>query len=183
MISSDTRSDITAAEIAAREQEKLLMLGPVLERMHDEHLDILLQRVFGILQRAGRLPPPPENFTSPGLAVDYISPLAQAQRAIGTKSIERLLGFAGNLLGAYPTLGDVINAEAAVRNYSDLIGAPPEVLRSPEEVAKINEARQQAQQQQAMMQQANEGVQAAALLSRVEARPGNALSQLLGGLQ
>jgi DNA-binding IscR family transcriptional regulator len=38
MLANDDRSNVTATEIAERHEEKLLMLGPVLERLHNEML-------------------------------------------------------------------------------------------------------------------------------------------------
>ena len=35
------------------------MLGPVLERLHDDLLEPLIGRVFQIMARAGQIPPPP----------------------------------------------------------------------------------------------------------------------------
>ena len=50
----DVRS---ATEIAERREEKLVMLGPVLERLHDDLLEPLIGRVFQIMARNGHIPP------------------------------------------------------------------------------------------------------------------------------
>jgi Bacteriophage head to tail connecting protein. len=42
----DGRSGVTASEIAAREEEKLILVGPVLERLHDELFIPLMDRTF-----------------------------------------------------------------------------------------------------------------------------------------
>jgi hypothetical protein len=51
----------TAREVAERHEEKLIALGPTLERLHDELLDKLIERVFGICMRRGLIPPPPQE--------------------------------------------------------------------------------------------------------------------------
>jgi len=73
----DVRS---ATEIAERRDEKLVMLGPVLERLHDDLLEPLIGRVFQIMARAGEIPPPPSPALD-GLRLqpEYVSPLQQAQ--------------------------------------------------------------------------------------------------------
>ena len=73
----DVRS---ATEIAERRDEKLVMLGPVLERLHDELLEPLIGRTFQIMARAGEIPPPPSPMLD-GLRLqpEYVSPMAGMQ--------------------------------------------------------------------------------------------------------
>jgi hypothetical protein len=46
-------------EIAARNEEKLTQLGPVIERVNNEKLQVAIERAFGIMQRMHLLPPSP----------------------------------------------------------------------------------------------------------------------------
>ncbi len=89
--------NITATQINTMREEKMLMLGPVLERLNDELLDPLIDRVFNIMLKRGMLPPPPKEIQGMPLRVEYISVLAQAQKAMGIGNIERFVGFVGNL--------------------------------------------------------------------------------------
>ena len=70
----------TATEVAERRDEKLVMLGPVLERLHDDLLEPLIGRVFQIMARAGEIPPPPSPALD-GLRLqpEYVSPMAATQ--------------------------------------------------------------------------------------------------------
>ena len=73
----DVRS---ATEIAERRNEKLVMLGPVLERLHDDLLEPLIGRVFQIMARAGEIPPPPSPMLDGmRLQPEYVSPMAGMQ--------------------------------------------------------------------------------------------------------
>ena len=56
------------------------MLGPVLERLHDELLEPLIGRTFQIMARAGEIPPPPSPMLD-GLRLqpEYVSPMAGMQ--------------------------------------------------------------------------------------------------------
>ncbi len=183
----------TATEIAARKEEKMLMLGPVLERLNDELLDPLINRTFslmleqsapiwaGLLPGKPLLPPPPEELAGVDLRIEYISILAQAQKALGVASIERTLGFAGNLAGMDPSVLDKINMDQSMDEYTAMIGAPPTILRNNEEVAQIRKARAEAQQQQAQTEQLGQGVQAAKLLSETDVSRPSALTTLAGG--
>lgn len=153
MISDMDRSGVTATEIDARREEKLLMLGPVLERLHHELLDPLIDRAFAIALRAGILPDPPEALSGSPLRVEYISMLAQAQRAVAIGGIERVVSFVGNLAQAVPTIMDKLDADQAVDEVSNAIGAPPQIVRSDKDVAQIRQQRAQAQQQQQQQEQ------------------------------
>lgn len=161
MLANDTRSGITAREIAERHEEKLLMLGPTLERLHNELLDPLIQIVFGRLtdlmaQGVGVLPPPPPEMQGQNLQVEYVSVLAQAQRAVATQSIDRLLGTVGMLAQMHPSVLDKIDLDQVVDEYSEALGAPPRLIVPDDQVQATREQRaqqQQAAQQAAAMQQ------------------------------
>ena len=103
MMAESDRREITAREIDERREEKMLMLGPVLERLHDELLQPLVARVFNIMARNGLLPPAPKGLARDlggnGLQVEFISILAQAQKSVATAGIERMWQF-GAQIGA-----------------------------------------------------------------------------------
>jgi hypothetical protein len=182
----------TATEIAARKEEKMLMLGPVLERMNDELLDPLIDRVFnlmieqssprwsGLLPGKPLLPPPPQELSGMDLNVEYVSILAQAQKALGVAGIERVVGFAGNLAGIYPDIVDKLNLDQAVDEYAGMSGVPPTIIRSDDEVGQIRKARADAAQAEAMNQQMLAGIQGAKLLSETDVSNDNALTALVG---
>src|SRR6201999_1251582 len=52
---------MTAYEVAARNQEKLQVLGPVVERLQNEALAPAIKRIFRILERKNLLPPLPPS--------------------------------------------------------------------------------------------------------------------------
>lgn len=181
----------TATEIAARKEEKMLMLGPVLERLNDELLDPLIDRTFqmmleqsmprwaGLLPGKPLLPPPPEELAGMDLRVEYISILAQAQKALGVTSIERTVAFAGNLAGIAPEIMDKLNLEQAIDEYAAMTGTPPTMIRSDDEVAAIREQRAAAAQQQQQMEQMGQAIQGAKLLSETNVSDDNALTTLM----
>ncbi len=67
----NTRSMPVEAVIEMKE-EKLLMLGPVLERLNDECLNPLIDRTFSIMARKNLLPPPPDVLQGMPLRIEYI---------------------------------------------------------------------------------------------------------------
>jgi hypothetical protein len=180
------RPGMTATEVVERHEEKLLMLGPVIERQQTELLDPLMERTYAILERHGLIPPPPEEIEGEELKVEYISLLSQAQKLVGTQSIHGLAAFVGNLAQMKPQVLDKIDEDAAVDEYADMVGAPPSVIRSADQVAQIRMARaeQEAQVRQqeqvlAAQQAAGQAAQTAKTLSETTTNnPDNALGAL-----
>ena len=183
----------TATEISARQEEKLLQLGPVLEGMHDELLDPLIDNTFNRLIRLSEpgwrneslpqmLPPPPDELMGSEIKVDYISVLAQAQKLVSTGAIERWVGFAGQLAGLRPEVLDKVNADEVVKVMADDLGVPNNVVVGDEVVQAQREARaKQAQDAEALskMQGLVEGAKG---LSDVNTTAGNALGDMVEGL-
>lgn len=158
MLANDTRSNITAREIAERHEEKLLMLGPVLESLFTEMLQPMIDITFSKMVRAGLFAPglelalPPE-LSGQDLDVEFISALAQAQRAVGASSVDRLVGTIGSLAMLKPDALDKLDADQAIDVYADMLGTDPSLIVSDDNVALIrqNRAQMQAMQQVAAM--------------------------------
>lgn len=157
-------------EIASRNEEKLTQLGPVIERVNSEKLEVAIDRTYGIMYRAKLLPPAPEVLQGKPLRVDFVSILAQMQRMVGIGQIERTIGFVGNLAASFPEAADRLNIDETIDEYADRAGAPPKILRSVEDAAAIRQQRAQAQQRAEMMAAmpaVRDGADAARLLSEV----------------
>ena len=175
-------------EIAERKEEKLLALGPVLENIYNDQLEPSIDRAYAILARRGELPPPPPELENQTIKIEYVSVLAQAQKAVSTGSIERGMSLVGNLAGVRPDVLDKIDADKTVDTYFEYLGVPPSLVVPDDEVKAIreNRARQQQAAQQAemaatMAPAAKAGAEAATLLSGAADAPGGAgLLQRLG---
>jgi hypothetical protein len=158
MLANATDTRMTATEVAERHEEKLLMLGPVLERLHNELLSPLIDMTFTRMVEAGVLLPPPPELQGMELSVEFVSMLAQAQRAIGTNSVDRFVGNLGVVANMKPEVLDKFNSDAWADAYADMLGVDPNILVGGEQVAMIRGARNEAlaakEQQAAMQQQA-----------------------------
>lgn len=174
-------------EIAERKEEKLLALGPVLENVYNNQLEPVIDIAFAIAARRGELPPAPPEIQGRPLSVEYISTLAQAQKAVATGAVERLVGFAGQIAGIKPEVFDKIDTDQAIDDYANMIGAPASMVVSDDKVEATRQARAKEQQ---MAQQAelaktaapaiSAGAQAAQVASEAMNNPGgqNLLSRL-----
>lgn len=183
MLANDTRSGITATEVAERHEEKLLMLGPVLERLHNEMLAPLVDLTFDRLVEANVLPEPPQELQGANLNVQFVSTLAQAQRAIGVQSVDRWLGTVSSLAAVKPEVLDKIDGDKIVDEYADMLGIDPDLIVADDKVAIIRQqraAQMQQQQAMAMMQPAADAVNK---LAGADTEGANALTQILQGVQ
>ena len=156
MLASAPTANMTATEVAERHEEKLLMLGPVLERLHNELLDPLIETTFTRMIEAGIVPPPPPELEGVDLGVEYVSMLAQAQRAVATNGIDRFVGNLGAVAQFKPDVLDKFDADQWADVYSDMLGVDPELIVADDKVAFIRQQRAQqiaAQQQAQAMQQ------------------------------
>jgi hypothetical protein len=170
-------------EIASRNEEKLTQLGPVIERVSNEKLEVAIDRTFGIMLRGQMLAEPPEELSGVALKVEFVSILTQMQRMVGIGQIERTTSFIGNLAGAIPDVLDKLNGDEMIDEYAYRAGAPAKIIRGADEVAKIRQARaeQQAQQQtMASMPAMKQGADAARLLSETDVGGEPLIDTLLG---
>lgn len=192
LLISQSEGTMTAYEVAQRKEEKMLMLGPVVERNNDELFDPLIDQVFSIMYEASipywmglregepLIPPPPEELQGVPLRVEYVSILSQAQKAVAASGIERAIQFTSLLAQAQPDAFDKINSDVAQEEYFTAIGVPPTLLRSQDEVDAIRQARAQAQQQQIMAEQAAQMVDSAKTLSETPTTGDSALTAMIG---
>lgn len=186
MLAQDTRSNITAREIAERHEEKLLMLGPVLERLHNEFLQPLIDVTFDEMVLAGIVPPPPDELHGVPLKVEFVSMLAQAQRAIGVQSVDRLIGTVGSIAimqanaGVAVTALDKLNVDQTIDAYSEMLGVDPNLIVADDQVMIVrdNRAKQQAEAQR--MAQAEQASAVAKNLAQAPTNEDNALAGVMG---
>lgn len=141
--------DRTATEIAERKEEKATVLGPTVEAISDEVLDHVVVRTFRLRERAGLVTPAPQVLANVPLKIEYTSILAQAAKAYGLSSIERTIGFAGQMAQAFgPQVLDKIDVDQAIDEYADRQGSPASIVRSDDNVAAIREGRAQQERMQ-----------------------------------
>lgn len=158
---------LTATEVAEIHEEKLLGLGPVLERLHNELLQPLIERTFAVMMREGMIPPPPSEMAGQDIDVEFVSILAQAQRAIGSNSIDRFLGTALQVAQVKPDVMDTVNVDAAMSHYGRILGVPTELLNDEDSVEAIRQARAQAQAAREAVELQNTQAQTAQTLQSV----------------
>ena len=171
LIQGDTGDRKTAREIEEYHAEKVLILGPVMERFNDELFDPLIDRGFGICLRKGLFPPPPQELSGQSLKVEYTSILAQAQRVLGVSSIQEVFGITAELSKLDPKVADKWNGDEALDTIADMYGINPNIIRGKEEVTKLRDVRakqMQMQQMAAMAKPMKEAAQGAKAMGETD---------------
>ena len=140
---------MTATEVIQRNEEKMRLLGPVLGRLQSELLKPLIDRAFALILRKNLFRPAPEFLSGKDIEIEYVSPLAKAQKSSELQSIMRAIEIMGSLSNVAPVF-DHINMDKLVRHLAEIVGVPQKILKPQSE---LNAERQQAQAQQEQMMQ------------------------------
>ncbi len=134
-LSSQDYSNKTAAEVAERHQEKMIVLGPVLERLKNELLDPLISRTFEILAHQGRLPDPPQSIQGQSVQVDYISMIAQAQKSTEVSALIQGVQYASALAQTKPEILEQVDYQCALEEGLEALGVAPALLKTKHTVS------------------------------------------------
>jgi hypothetical protein len=172
-------SNMTATEVMERHEEKLLMLGPTLERLHNELLQPMIDITFREMLRVGALLPPPPELAGVSLSVEFVSILAQAQRLAGANGVDRFVGGALAIAkGGRPDVLDNVNWDKWSRIYGRQLGVPSEMLVREEDVQAVRQARAQAEAQRDAVMLNRQTAAAQRDLANSPTDGGNALSDM-----
>jgi len=173
----ETRSNITAVEWDMRKSESLVMLGPVLDRLRFEVLIPTIDRVWGIMSRAGILPDPPPEIAGQNVDAEFVSILQTSQQAAMAGSIERMLQMASTMAGIDPAVTDNIDFDMAFDIYAKMLATDPRIIRSPADLVSIRKQRAAQQQQQQALQSAETLSKAGANAANIDVGGGQNLVQ------
>jgi hypothetical protein len=157
----------SATEIQQRTNQMRQVLGPIMGRMQQEYLQMVIERCFNIAFRAGALVaacgPVPRALAEDGrFDVRYLSPLARSQKMEEVVAIDSFVAGLLEFAGATQqfTALDAIKLDDAMYDKGLALGVPAKFLRGPKELAKKRQmdneaaeaAKAQASQEQLQMQ-------------------------------
>lgn len=191
MLLDDDRRQITATEIQARQQEKMILIGPVVERLHKELLEPLIIRTWQLMDEYNALPPMPEELAGQELDVTFESVLAQAQKLSATSAIDQSWAFVLSAAQASPEVLDVVNLDAMVKGYLERSGMPENCINADSKIEQLREQRARAQQQAAQQAQEQQAAEQAVNMTTAAKNLGQTpvgadgqslMDSLLGGL-
>ena len=152
--------NMTATEVMQRTEEKMRLLGPVLGRLQSELLQPLITRSFNLLMKNNKFPQMPEMLGDQDVEIEYVSPLAKAQKTQELSSIMRGIEIFGSMQNIAPVF-DYIDIDGLVSHVKDVLGLPAKIMRSKGEVQKIQQEKQAAEMEQMQLQQAQQVAESA----------------------
>lgn len=184
-------------ELAERKGEGLLVLGPVVQRLQNELLGPLLNRIINRIVevslpfwqegRPGMLPPPPQELQGMPLAIQYQSSLAIIQKQQAIAGLERTANTVLSLVQAFPEVAAKFDSRQFMDEYNEALNGSTRVIRSDDVVAEMDRARaaqEQAAQMAAAMPAVKDGADALKALSETHVGGGKgALESILNAAQ
>ena len=167
--------DRTATEVNIMNNQRMQLLGSAIGNIMREKLSPMIERVYSIAARNNKLPPLPGELMGQDYIIQYISPLARAQKALELNNLQQAIGIIASFGQVSPDVFDKIDFDEAVNYVSEITNITPKIIRDDGEVAEIREGRQQTEamaQQMAMMEQGTRTVETAANADRTMAEAG-----------
>jgi hypothetical protein len=185
MITQQTK-EMTALEVSEKTAEKMLQLGPVLDRLRSELFQPLIVRAFGLLERDGMIPIPPREASGSGMRIEFVSILAQAQKQAGLGGIQQTVQFIGGLAQLNPAVLDKVDFDEAADKVAEMSGVPPGLIRDDETVEGLRRERAEREARDAQMAQAERMAAAAksgGAAAKDFAAAGGKMAEAAGGPQ
>jgi len=149
---------MTATEFAGRENKRMQLLGSAVGNVMRERLSPVIEFVYKIAAESNKLPPMPEELMGQEYEIEYISPLARAQKSLELNNISQALGIIASFGEVNPDVFDKINFDEAVNFVADTTNIAPRIIRDDAEVEAIRTGRQQQDLVNAQMQMMQQGV-------------------------
>lgn len=176
---------MTATEIVERMGEKAAVLGTTIGRLNSECLNPIIDRVFEIElnKTSSSIQPIPEallEFAGEKVDVDYMGPLAQAQKRLFRtqgvmSSLERIMP----IIQANPEVADIIDWDEVSREILDSYGMPQKAIRTKEDVEALRQQREQLQQALMMRENLKDAAQGAKILAEADRASEGKLSETI----
>ena len=157
MILNTAERSRTATEVNELKEEKMVLLSPLLQQIHNG-LNQIIDWVFQECIQLNILPEAPEEIMGENMDIEFVSTLAQAQKAVKISAMERFTTFTINLAQTLdPALKNKLNANKIVDDYADYANISPEQIVPTEEVEKLKQKEETAQNQQQAIEQVKAG--------------------------
>ena len=162
---------MTATEVLQRKQEFLRVIGPTFARLEASYIAPVVNRVFGLMMRAGAFAPLPEVLQGQRLQFEFDSPVSQAQKQIEALAMRGALEQAAPLIQLDPAAADNIDKDKAVRLIFEANGAEG-LLRGADDVAVMRQERGDEAMADAAVGALERGAEIAQKLAQAEAAAG-----------
>ncbi len=148
------RPEQTAYEIQQRQNIVYRLLSQNASRAEVEVLKPIVERGFGILFRSGQFPDLPEELQGQELDIEFVSPLARAQKFQEVQATLQISEYVGNLSSLIPEVRHTLKWRDIISTHAANIGAPSKLIRDEKEYNEIIQKENESQQLSTELQQA-----------------------------
>ncbi len=133
------------AQMTATESQIILelmqrLLGPVFGRL-EAQLAPMVERVFGIMLRAGALAPVPGVIADGELDIEYVGPLARSQRQSEINALRQWLEQLVQIAAIKPDIVDVPNFDEIARDSARVLNVNERYVNAQDDVDEVREQR------------------------------------------
>ena len=147
----------TATEVNELKEEKMVLLSPLLQQIHNG-LNQVMDWVYRECVKLNILPEAPSEIAGMNMDIEFVSTLAQAQKAVKISAMERFTTFTVNLANTLdPSLRNKLNANKIIDDYADYANISPEQIVPTNEVEKIKKQDDALEAQKQLIEQAKKG--------------------------
>lgn len=138
--------NMTATEIIARKEEFVRTIGPTLAQLEPDYTGSVMNRVFGIMNRAGVFPPPPQELENANVRFEFVSPIQRAKRQIEAAGMRGAIDFIAPIIQMQPETADNFDGDEIARDIPEAFGLREKWLKSIDRRDAERQAKQQQQQ-------------------------------------
>ena len=178
MILNTAERSRTATEVNELKEEKMVLLSPLLQQIHNG-LSQILSWLYTECAMQGLLPDIPSAIMGENIDIEFVSTLAQAQKAVKISAMERFTTFTINLAQSLdPSLKNKLNASKIVDDYADFANISPEQIVPTKELEKLKQKEEEQEQQKAMLDNIKEGSEIISNIAGTDAYGSDLLARL-----
>lgn len=150
------RPQMTATEFLGFQEEQLRLMAPNLAKIQTQGLAPWTVRRYRLLERAGKLPPPPPELDNQTLKIEYQSPLAKMMKIAEGRATLQIVDGVMRVTQLDPTAGDNLDGDVAARAITEAFGGVPGLIRDPRVVEEIRRRRRDSDAQQRQLDAAGQ---------------------------
>jgi hypothetical protein len=148
---SDTQSR-SATDAMIKSNERANLVAPSGDRIAREFLLPLIETELAIYGKMNILPPMPAELKNVDTSFDIIldNPMLKGQRMDSVNSAVNMMGMVGQFAQLDSNIVNTVDVDKLLRYVQENMNVPAQVMRTPDEVAAMNEASAQQQELMAM---------------------------------
>ena len=128
---------MTATEVIQRNEDKMRLMAPMIGRLQSEFLNELIEYVFTVMTERNQFKKPPSQIHGAELAVEYVSPVARAQKMSQLFGFQRMMENIALIAQVKPQVLDRINEDQVPVIYGDLLDVPHKLMRTDKEMKEL----------------------------------------------